>query len=255
MPRPFVWSVVIALALTAPTAAQTRRSLPMGTAATATVTVDAPTEFSLPATSAGALSVAVQGDGDLSIQLLDEDGQVLPDATADRDLSGNEGTELLSTIISQTGDYRVRVRLQGGSKSSFTVVGGFVPFAAFERPADSDRRPGAARVVAVGTAVEDSLDPSKGDVWDWYVLKPTVSGTLTVVTRPVGGGEPPDLVLEIYTDGTFDDAKDRSDQDLQENTANESVTVDVKAGDAVHVRVSGHITTAEKYRLSSSLAP
>ena len=76
-----------------------------------------------------------------------------------------------------------------------------------------------------------------------------------MVTRQLGTGDAPDLVLEVFTDGKFADAQDRSDQDLQGNSANESVTVQVTAGQAVHVKVSGNFGGAAKYRLSSSLAP
>ena len=62
-------------------------------------------------------------------------------------------------------------------------------------------------------------------------------------------------MLEVYTGGKFTDAQDRSDQDLQNNAASESVSVQVTAGQAVHVRVTGNFTRAAKYRLSSSLAP
>ena len=76
------------------------------------------------------------------------------------------------------------------------------------------------------------------------------------MTRQVGNGDAPDLVLELYTDGKFGESQDRSDQDLQGNSANESVSVQVTAGQAVHVRVSGATSrSAAKYRLSSSLAP
>ena len=56
-------------------------------------------------------SVAVQGTSDLSLQLVDEDGQVMPDGSTDRDLNGNEGTELLSVTLTEPGAYRVRVRV------------------------------------------------------------------------------------------------------------------------------------------------
>ena len=59
------------------------------------------------------------------------------------------------------------------------------------------------------------------------MLKAPEAGTLTVVTRQVGTGDAPDLVLEVFTDADFADAKDRSDQDLQGNSANESATVQV----------------------------
>lgn len=256
MSRLIACTVGLALAaLAAPVAAQTRAPLPMGAPAQASVNDEGPTEFTVSAKTAGVLSVAVQGTGDLSLQLVDEDGQVLPDGSTDRDLTGNEGMELLSTTVTEPGNYRVRVRLQGGSQSTFTVAGAFLSFPPFQRPGDPDRRPGGARSIAVGKPLEDSLDPANGDAWDWYVIKAAQEGTLTIVTRQVGNTDAPDLVLELYTDGKFGESQDRSDQDLQGNSANESVSVQVTAGQAVHVRVSGAFSSAAKYRLSSSLAP
>ena len=103
-----------------------------------------------------------------------------------------------------------------------------------------------AKAGQVGKALEDGLDPGAGDNWDWWVLKAAEAGTLTVVTRQVGTGDAPDLVLEVFTEGDFADAKDRSDQDLQGNSANESATVQVTAGQAVHVKVSSNFGRAAK---------
>lgn len=257
MRRSMKWSAVVMVLVAAasgPAGAQGPAALPTGAPAQGVVG-DEPVEYAVAVKSAGVLSVAVQGQGDLALQLVDEDGQVLPGGTADRDLNGNEGTELLSATISEPGAYRVRVRLQGGERSTFTIASAYLSFPPFQRPADPDRRPGAAKAVEVGRAYEDTLDAADGDSWDWFVLKPKEAGTLTVVTRQVGNGEAPDLVLELYTEGRFTDSQDRSDDDLQGNEASESVTVEVAAGQAVHVRVSSNATRAAKYRLSSSLAP
>jgi hypothetical protein len=254
MRRSIGWSVGAMVMMAVSAAAQAPVPLPMGAPAQGTVSAS-PAEYAITAKSAGVLSVAVQGQGDLSLQLVDEDGQVLPNGSADRDLNGDEGTELLSATVSEPGSYRVRVRLQGGDKSTFTIAGSFLAFPPFQRPSDPDRRPGSAKPVNVGRAYEDGLDPEAGDSWDWFVLKSTEAGTLTVVTRQLGNGDAPDLVLEVYTEGKFTDAQDRSDQDLQNNSASESVSVQVTAGEPVHVRVSGNFSKAAKYRLSSSLAP
>jgi hypothetical protein len=225
----------------------------MGAPAQGTVG-DAPTEYAVAAKTAGVLSVAVQGTSDLSLQLVDEDGQVMPDGSVDRDLNGNEGTELLSATITEPGAYRLRVRSAGGG-GTFQVAAAFLGFPPFQRPGDPDRRPRSAKPAPIGKAFEDALDPAAGDNWDWWVLKATEAGTLTVVTRQAGEGDAPDLVLEVFTEGNFADAQDRSDQDLQGSSANESATVQVTAGQSVHVKVSSNFSRAAKYRLSSSLAP
>ncbi len=233
--------------------AQAPAPLPMGAPAQGKVGSE-PTEYAIAAKTAGVLSVAVQGTSDLSLQLVDEDGQVMPDGSTDRDMNGDEGTELLSVTITEPGAYRLRVR-SSGDGGTFQIAGSFMSFPPFQRPGDPDRRPRAAKAAQVGKAFEDGLDPSAGDNWDWWVMKAPQAGTLTVVTRQVGSGDAPDLVLEIFTDGEFSDAKDRSDQDLQGNSANESTSVQVTAGQAVHVKVSSNFGRAAKYRLSSSLAP
>ena len=234
-------------------AAQAPAPLPMGAPVEGKVS-GAPVEYAVAAKTAGVLSVTVQGTSDLSLQLVDEDGQVLPDGSTDRDLNGNEGTELLSTTVTEPGAYRLRVR-SGGNGGTFQIAAAFISFPPFQRPGDPDRRPAMAKAGQVGKALEDGLDPSAGDNWDWWVLKAPEAGTLTVVTRQVGSGDAPDLVLEVFTDADFADAKDRSDQDLQGNSASESATVQVTAGQAVHVKVSSNFSRAAKYRLSSSLAP
>ena len=252
-------SALLAFALLAVATASTRAqapapALPMGTPQQGKA-ADAPVEYSVVAKTAGVLSVAVQGTGDLAIQIVDADGQVLPDGSFDRDLNGSEGTELASVTITEAGTYRVRVRSQGGP-STFQIAGAFLSFPAFQRAGDPDRRPASAKAVNVGKPYEDSLDPSAGDNWDWFVFKAPEAGTLTVVTRQLGTGDAPDLVLEIYTDGDFANADDRSDQDMGGNSANESVSVVVTAGQAVHVKVSSNFSSrASTYRLSSSLAP
>ncbi len=235
-------------------AAQT--ALPLGTPQQGKVSSESPVEYTVVAKTAGLLGVALQGDGDLAFSVADEDGQTLPDGNVDRDLNGSEGTEMVSLLIPEPGTYKVRVRVQGGSASTFTIGGSWLAFPPFARASsDPDRRPRQARAIVVGKAHEDSLNSEAGDSWDWFVLKPAQAGTLAIVTRRLGDGDS-DLVLEVYADGDFSKPTDRSDQDLQGNNANESVTVNVNAGQAVHVKVAGTFgRTNTKYRLSSSLIP
>jgi len=180
----------------------------------------------------------------------------MPDGTADRDMNGSEGTEILSVVIAEPGNYRLRVRVQGGSPSTYQISAAWLPFAAFARAStDPDRRPTQARAIQVGKAHEDTLSFETGDNWDWFVLKPTQAGTLVIVTRRVGEGDT-DLVMEVFLDGKFGDATDRSDQDLQGNNASEAVNVNVTAGQTVHVKISTALNRANtKYRISSSLIP
>jgi hypothetical protein len=226
--------------------------LPADAPAQGTATSDNPAEYTFVAKSAGVLAVAVQGTGDLALTLLDEDGQTVPEGTSDRDLNGSDGTELMSVTVGQPGTYRVRVRVQGSGSSTFQIGSSFLTFPPFARPADPDRRPGQARAIVVGKPFDDSLDPAAGDGWDWFVFKAARAGSLALVIRPLANTEA-DLILEVYTGGNFAQSADRSDQDMQGNSSNESVTVNVAAGDSVHVKVINQSSRAGKYRLSSSL--
>ena len=245
---------VIAFGIAASAAAQS--PLPLGTTAQGKVSSQAPAEYSVVAKTAGVLVVAVKGDGDLNLRVADEDGQTLPDGSVDRDMNGSEGTEMLSMLIAEPGTYRVRVGLQGGSNSSFQINGSWLSFPAFASAnPDKDRRPSQARPAKIGEAFEDSLNSAEGDNWDWFVMKTAQAGTLAVVTRRVGEGDS-DLVLEVFADGKFSEPAGRSDQDLQGNNANETVTVNVTAGQTIHVKVSTAFNRANtKYRVSSSLIP
>lgn len=247
---------IVCAAVVVPVSAWAQAALPLGTPQQGKVASDTPTEYTFVAKTAGLLGVAVQGDGDLAFSVTDEDGQQLPDGNVDRDLNGSEGTEMISMLISEPGTYKVRVRVQGASAATYSIGGSWLSFPPFARASsDPDRRPRTARPLVVGKAHEDSLDSESGDLWDWFVMKPAQAGTLAIVTRRVGEGDS-DLVLEVYLDSNFAQPADRSDQDLQGNNANESVTVNVNAGQVVHVKVAGAFSRVNtKYRVSSSLIP
>jgi hypothetical protein len=241
-------------ALATPAAAQA--PLPMGSPAKGTVSSGGATEYTVVAKTAGVLVAAVKGDADLVLQVADSDGQTIPEGSSDKDLNGNEGTELVSTVITEPGTYKVRVRVNGGGTASYEISGswmGFPPFAMAS--SDPDRRPSTAKAAQLGKAVEDGLDSKTGDSWDWWVMKVNQAGTLVIVTRRVGEGDT-DLVLEAYLDGKFEQPAQRSDQDMQGNNANESVTLNVNAGQSVHIKVSANFSNANtRYRLSSNLVP
>jgi hypothetical protein len=234
-----------------PAIAQT--ALPMGAPASGTAASEKPATYTVRAATAGVLSVAVSGTGDLTLALADADGQTVPNGTADRDLNGSTGTEILTVTITAPGDYRVIVTVFGDDSSTFTIAGSFLSFPAFEKPADPDGKPSQAVVVKVGEAHEDSLNSDNGDEWDWFVFTPSEDATLAVATRAADGVDI-DLALAVFMNGNFSEPVDTSDRDLQDNGANEAVTVTVKAGQPVHVRVSSPFGSANgAYRISSSL--
>ncbi len=241
-----------------PTTAFAQAPLPVGTTGSGTLgDGGAPARYLFTAAGPGVLTVAVNGKEDLTLAVLDEDGQPLPDGTADRDLNGDLGSELLSVVLTRGGGYLVEVRSAASSGATrFTVGGAFVAMPAFERPADPDRRPSLARALTVGTAQQDELNPGGGDLWDWFSVKASEAMTLVIVTRMEEGTEG-DLVLEAYLGADYSTPTTQSDQDLQGHTGNESLTIDVKAGDTVRIKVKSLSTTgdAAPYRLSIGRVP
>ena len=248
-----VLTLLIILGATGNALAQT--PLPLGAPQQGKTSSETPAEYTVVAKTAGLLSVAIAGEGDLAFQVTDEDGQALPEGNVDRDLNGNDGHEMVALILPEPGTYKVRVRAQGGS-ATFQISGAWIPVAAYAMASpDPDRRPRSAKAIVMGKPHEDSLNAEAGDGWDWFVMKPGQAGTLAIVTRQIGDGDA-DLVLEVYTDNDFTKPAARSDQDLQGNSANESVTINVSAGQAVHVKVAGAFSrVSAKYRVSSSLIP
>lgn len=246
--------MLMAVAMASPAAAQA--PLPLGAPQQGKVAAGSAAEYTVVAKTAGVLVTAVKGDADLVLQVADADGQTLPDGSSDKDLNGNEGTELVSTVITEPGNYKVRVRANGGANASFEISGSWMAFPPFAMASsDPDRRPSTAKPAQVGKAIEDSLNSQAGDTWDWWVMKASQAGTLVIVTRRVGEGDT-DLVLEAFLDGDFSRPAQRSDQDMQGNNANESVTLNVNAGQSVHIKVSANFSNANtRYRLSSNLVP
>jgi hypothetical protein len=236
-----------------PARVQAQRALPLGSTVEARLSGDAALEYRLAVPGAGVLTVVADGSGDLVLQLLDADGQPLPDGRADSDLDGVSGRELLSVRITEGGSYRLRISDFEGSGSNFRIGTSFLTFPAFAKAADADGRPSGATSLRIGQSAEDALDPGAGDSRDWFVYTVDSDGTLALATRAVGDSEGLDLVLEAFLSGTFLEPAQRSDQDLQETLTNEGITLAVRAGQQVHVRVSASSSSGGRYRLSSSL--
>lgn len=248
-------AVIVLVLIAFPPLASAQQPLPTGKLEKAAITPDKPVEYTLAAKTAGVLTLAIHGEGDLAIDVTDSDGQTLPEGSIDRDLHGNAGLEMASVLVPEPGTYRVRVRSQSGSSSSFQIDSTWLSFPPLARAStDADSKPSAAQRLAVGKPHEDSIDAESGDLWDWFSFEAPEAGTLVVVTR--GIGESADLVLEAFLDKNFGQSVERSDQDLQGDSANESVTVSVTKGQTVHVKVSSTFgRQSAKYRISSSLIP
>ena len=199
------------------------------------------------------LTVTVQGTGDLALRIVDEDGQLVPDGSTDGDRMGSSGTELIMVTLTEPGAYQVQVRQQDSGPAKFQIGAAWISFPGFAQPPDPDRRPAEARAIDIGKSYEDSIGTPAGDRVDWFSMTPKTAGTLTVILRPIADSKV-DLTLEVYIGGDMAKAAAQSDQDLQGSGANESVTLDVPAGQKVLVRVAAAGGgTNGKYRVSSSL--
>lgn len=242
--------------LTVPLAAQA--PLPMGSKASGITTSEAPAEFRFTPPSAGILTIVVHANDDVTIQVVDEDGQMLPNGSADGDQNGSTGLEFLAVPLGQTDPVRVQVTLlsEEGGSGAFTISAAFVAEEGFAQPADPDRRPSLARGLTVGAAIEDAVNPDEGDRWDWFVIRATEAMSVTVMTRMAEGTEG-DLVLTAYTGGDFDSEVAHSDQDMQGHAGNESLTVSLKAGEALHVKVASLYESggSAPYRISVGRMP
>lgn len=254
MSRPV--SITLALSLlAAPLAAQS--PLPVGTTTLGRLgTSGEAARYTFVASAPGVLTVVVHGEEDLTLAVMDEDGQTLTDGTADRDLNGQVGAEMLAVVIGEAGTYRVEVRSYGDEAGSFTVGASFVAMPGLARAPDPDGRPSRARTLGIGTAHTDEVHPDEGDQWDWYTVTVTEPGTLVILTR-VEEGVDGDLALEVYLDRDFETPTAESDQDLQGTLGNESVTVDVRPGQAVHIKVRSYSSSGEAvpYRVSVTRVP
>lgn len=230
--------------------------LPAGPAE-ATLGSSGMTAYTFRAPAAGILTVAVKGSDDLSLAVMDVDGQPLPEGSSDADLHGSVGDEMLSLVLPEPGTYRIEVRALGGDGGGrFTISTGFVAMPGFARPADPDGRPSAARDLAVGASHDDEIHPAAGDHRDWYRIRVAEAGTVVILTRVADDFEG-DLVLEAFLAGDFTDAVSSSDQDLQDNAGRESLTLEVRAGDVLHVRVASVFSSgdAQPYRISVGRMP
>lgn len=206
------------------------------------------------APGSGFLTVVVRGEDeqDLTLAVYDQDGQALPDGQVDRDMGGRVDAEQMVVTIPRGGRYTVAVESFSGVASAFQLGATFFPAEVAALPEDPDGRPGLAMELAVGASHEDSVSPGDGDAWDWYRIPVTQAGVLTVLTRGEG-----DLTLEWYEEGSFQQAMDYSDQDMDGALGNESLTLNVGPGDVVFVRVTplGGGGEPVPYRIASGLIP
>jgi hypothetical protein len=222
----------------APAAAQSGApALPMNTSAAGTLgSGGEAAKYTFTATSAGLLTIAANAPSDITLAVMDEDGQMLREGAIDRDHAGNVGREYGTVVIPRAGKYAIEVRgLDASGAVAFTVGGSFLAMSALEMPEDPDGRPANAKAMQPGTAVEDQVNPDDGDAADWYSVTAETAMTLVIVTRVEAEGG--DLVIEAFSSGNMAESVGRSDQDLRGNAGNESVTVEMRAGETVKFKV------------------
>lgn len=243
---------VIALIATIPAAYASQQQLTLGRIVEGTTSSSGPAVFVFTAETPGVLTVVVRGkdDSDLQIVVTDAVGQELPGGRFDVDLRGNVGAEQGATVISAPGEYQVQVHTWSGM-GGFEMAASWLEFASLGGPADVDGMPTAAAALVPGTPIADSINPSGGDAWDWFKVTADSAGAITVITEAPEG----DLVLEVFREGEFGEALNRSDQDMQGVTGNESLTVQAAAGETYYFRVSPAFESGEsiEYRVRAGI--
>lgn len=249
-------SLAVAALAAAPAALGGQTPLPMGSTAPGRTSEGGSGTYVFQAPGAGFLTVVVRSEGgaDVALSVTDEELQVLPGGSSDQDLGGDLGAEQILLVLPRAGRYLVTVEPLGGGEAAYQIGATFLAAAMVAAPPDPDGRPSQATSLAVGTTHEDDLAPSEGDHWDWFALRVDQDGVLTVLTRSDGEG---DLRLELFRDGDFREPASTSDQDMDGVLGNESVAVDVRAGETVYVRVRPTFEGSEPiaYRVGSGLIP
>ena len=248
--RALTWIVVaMAAALHAgPSAAgQETATLTFGEPVEIVVGESAPFELGFTAETAGLLNAFVVGadETDLHLSVVDDTGQTVMDGSVDRDLYGRMGTETISVMLRVPGQYVLRVHARGGPVQAH-VESAWVPAPSVTLPPDPDGKPTSAYVLMPGSSVDDSLDPREGDAVDWYAITSEEGGYVAILVEAAEG----DLALELYVEGSFEDHVERSDQDLQGVSGNESLMASIGPGETVYVKVVPFSTSAGRIEYS-----
>lgn len=231
----------MAAAVFIPAALTAQESLPIGSTTSGTVSGQTPVEYVVNLDGPGFLAVVVRAAGendDLVLSVADDEGQVLLSGRSDSDLGGQMGAEQLLVQIPWGGEYAVLVAPNYGSSSiSYEVGATFLSTELAAADPDPDGKPSGAAVLAVDGSHDDAIDPAQGDGWDWYSITSESAGVLTVLTRAIDDEEG-DLRLDVFRADDLREPEDGSDQDQSGVYTNESVAVDVEAGETIYVKVA-----------------
>ena len=248
---------LVVAAVLLPTALTAQVALPVGSTSSGTVSAQA-AEYVVDLDGPGFLSVVVRASGeddDLVLSVTDDEGQVLLSGRSDIDLGGNMGAEQLIVQIPWGGQYGVVIEQNYGSATvSFEVGATFLATPLAQAEPDPDGKPSGATALELDGGHEDSINPAQGDGWDWYAVTSASAGVLTVLTRAVDDQEG-DLRLDVYRAGDLREPEDGSDQDQSGVLTNESVSMDVAAGETIYVKVSPSFSGSSRvaYRIAAGL--
>ncbi|MBI4613380.1 MAG: hypothetical protein HY720_07185 [Planctomycetes bacterium] len=255
--RSMVILLFLAAVAIAPASADSDHPLPVGKTQEGSATYEEPADYWTQVESAGILTVVVRandpaGETDLVLYIADEDGQALADGRTDQDLGGNRGAEQIAVTLAGPGTYLVFVQSRRSEPGTFRIAASWLAFAELAGKEDPDGRPSKATPLAIGSAGEDKVAPREGDPWDWFSVRAEAAGTLTVVTKGEG-----DLELQAFEEGKYLEPATASDQDKDGVQGNESVTLSVKAGQTVFVRVKTKFANADpaSYRITAGIIP
>lgn len=230
---------VAALALL-PAALEAQAPLPVGSTVQGTVSTQT-ADYVVDLDAPGFLSVVVRAaaqDDDLVLSVTDDEGQVLLSGRSDIDLGGHMGAEQLIVQIPWAGRFGVVVERNYGSGTvSFEIGATFLATAMAEGEPDPDGKPSGATALDLDGGHEDSIDPASGDGWDWYSVTSASAGVLTVLTRAVDDAQG-DLRIDVFRADDLREPAEGSDQDQSGVLTNESVSMDVAAGETVYVKVA-----------------
>ncbi len=225
--------------------------LPIGS----TISLDCPADevriCELNLSEPGILTVAAYaGDEvDLSLNMADANGITYWDEPWNDDMGGDPGMELMCTYVREPGTYQILVKVTGGD-AGVRIGGSWLSYDPAELPRfglAGPVVPDNAVPLEAGDSRNGRFDRNKDDLCDWYRFTAEDSGRITVTTRGPAG----DLLLEAY------DSKSLgagplvfSDQDIQRNTANEAVTLDVEQGKVYYFMVCCQDFSAVDYTIS-----
>ena len=235
-------------------------ALPLNATTPGSTSGDNAAEYVFSASAAGFLTVIVRtptSDGDLVLSVADDQYQTLAGGRSDQDLHGVFGAEQVTVNVPGPGSYLVLVDgAYSTSRIDFEIGATFLATDLAGGTMDADGRPDGATALEVGGMHEDEIDPAAGDHRDWYRLTAGAAGVMTILTR-AADAEEGDVKLELFMDGMFREPDQTSDQDQSGVMTNETVTVDVTAGQTVYVRVSPAFEGGSRaaYRITAGLIP